>query len=228
LFFCVWPTTFILFAGYAESLALALLVWAVIFGRSARWEAAAACGFFAGLARPSGVLVCIPLAIMALRSRQARALVVALTPLGFLSYWGWLRWSGRGSLVVAYRLWQTQVASPWTTLGQTIVSLAKHFDLLVMIGMVALIFIFITGVSARRRLEDRCFSGAVVVQILLRLCWWPLLGTPRYLLVTYPAFLTMGEWAENTKRARFVFLCGTLFALNLAWMWAFLNWSLVL
>ena len=84
--FCVWPAGFVLFAGYADSLTLALAVWAVIFGREARWEAAAICGLLAGAARPSGVLVLIPLAIVALRSRQARSLVVALTPSGMISY----------------------------------------------------------------------------------------------------------------------------------------------
>src|SRR5208282_4627579 len=106
LLVCVWPTSFVLFAGYADSLTLALVVWAVILGREARWEAATACGLLAGVARPSGVLVFVPLAVMALRSRRARALVVALTPLGLLSYWGWLRWSGRPSVVEAYRLYQ--------------------------------------------------------------------------------------------------------------------------
>src|SRR5579859_5698255 len=91
LLFCAWPASFVLFAGYADSLTLALVLWAVIFAREARWELATACGLLAGAARPTGVLVIIPLAVMALRSRQARALAVALTPVGLLSYWGWLR-----------------------------------------------------------------------------------------------------------------------------------------
>jgi hypothetical protein len=111
-------------------------------------------------------------------------------------------------------------------------SLAEHLDALVMISLIALIFFFVAGVAARRRMriEDRCFSAAVIVHLLLRLCWPPLLGAPRYLLPVYPAYLTMGEWAEKEKmkRTRFVLLCGTLFAFNLIWMLAFLNWSLVL
>jgi hypothetical protein len=68
----------------------------------------------------------------------------------------------------------------------------------------------------------------VIVHLLLRLCWPPLLGAPRYLLPVYPAYLTMGEWAGKIERTRFVFLCGALFAFNLIWMLTFLNWSLVL
>jgi hypothetical protein len=136
-------------------------------------------------------------------------------------------------VAAAYRTyWNTEVASPWTTLWHAIRSLAERFDPLVAIGLVAVIFFFVVGVAARRRMrmrmEDRCFSAAVILHLLLRLCWPPLLGAPRYLLPVYPAYLTMGNWAEKMERARFAFLCGTLFAVNLAWMWAFLSWSFVL
>src|ERR1035438_8798144 len=43
LLVCVFPSSFVLFAGYADSLTLALAVWAVILGREARWGAATAC-----------------------------------------------------------------------------------------------------------------------------------------------------------------------------------------
>jgi hypothetical protein len=96
----------------------------------------------------------------------------------------------------------------------------------------ALIFFFVAGVTARRRIririEDRCFSAAVIAHLLLRACWPPLLGAPRYLLPVYPAFLSMGKWADRLESKRFAFLCAALFAFNLAWMWAFLKWSLVL
>src|SRR5208282_3927972 len=69
----VWPTSFVLFAGYAESLTVALVVWAIVFaresargsGHEARWEAATACGLLAGPRRPSVFLV-------SFRSRQWR------------------------------------------------------------------------------------------------------------------------------------------------------------
>jgi len=47
LLVAVWPTSFILFAGYAESLTLALVVWAVVFGREGRWGLATVCGLMA-------------------------------------------------------------------------------------------------------------------------------------------------------------------------------------
>jgi hypothetical protein len=224
-----WPASFFFFAGYTEALALALIVWCVSWARNERWMLATACALAAGLTRSAGSLLIVPLAIMAWRARSRARWLVAIAPLGTLGYWFWLRQTGRLSVAAAYRMyWSTQVASPWITLSRAIGSLLRHFDSLVAISMVALILFFVAGVMARRRVEDRCFSAAVIVHLLLRLCWPPLLGAPRYLLPVYPAYLTMGKWAENMETARFVFLCGALFAFNLVWMWAFLSWSLVL
>lgn len=229
----VWPASFFFFAGYTEALAVALIVWCIVWARDERWVSAAACAFATGLTRSAGTLVIVPLAILAWRAPRQARWPVAIAPLGTLGYWYWLHQTGHLSVAAAYRTyWNTEVASPWTTLWLAIRSLAEHLDALVMISLIALIFFFVAGVAARRRMriEDRCFSAAVIVHLLLRLCWPPLLGAPRYLLPVYPAYLTMGEWAEKEKmkRTRFVLLCGTLFAFNLIWMLAFLNWSLVL
>ena len=225
----VWPASFYFFAGYTEALAVALMVWAVVWARDERWLLATACALAAGLTRSAGSLLIVPLLILALRARGTARWFVTLSPLGTLAYWFWLHHTGRLSVVTAYRTyWNTQVATPWTTLSVAIRSLAGHFNLLVAISLVALVFFAAAGVIARRRLEDRFFSAAVIVHLLLRLCWPPLLGSPRYLLPVYPAYLTIGERAVTMERTRFAFLCAALFTFNLAWMWAFLSWSLVL
>ena len=236
----VWPTSFVLFAGYAESLTVALVVWAIVFargsargsGREARWEAATVCGLLAGTARPSGVLVFIPFAAMALRSRHARSLVVALTPLGLLSYWGWLRWSGRISVVEAYRLYQGMtMVPPWRGLWEALRLIATGRDaLLVMkLGLV----IVVAAISLWRhvhtnlRIEDRAFTLAVILQMLMY-TGRPLLGAVRYVLMLYPVFLVWGAYAERWNGKQLGFYVTALGFLNLAWLWAFLRWSLVL
>ena len=235
LLFCAWPTSFVLFAGYADSLTIALAVWAVIFGREARWEAAAICGLLAGAARPSGVLVLIPLAIMALRSRQARSLVVALTPLGMLGYWGWLRWSGRTSVVDAYRLYQGMtMVPPWTGLADALQLIVTKHDALLAIKLGLVVLVAAVSLRPPRaeartqlRIEDRAFALAVILQMLMY-TGRPLLGAARYMLMVYPAFLVWGACAEHWSGKKFGFYVTALGFLNLAWMWAFLSWSLVL
>jgi Mannosyltransferase (PIG-V) len=228
LLFCMWPTSFVLFAGYAESLTLALVVWAVIFGRKARWEAATACGLLAGSARPSGVLVLIPLAIMALRSRQVRSLIVALTPLGLLSYWGWLRWSGRPSVVQAYRLYQGMtMVPPWRGLEEALWLIVTEHDTLLAIKLGLVILVTVITLRGQVRIEDKAFALAVILQMFMY-TGRPLLGAARYVLMVYPAFIVFGAHAERWNGKQFGFYVAALSFLNLTWMWAFLSWSLVL
>lgn len=223
-----WPTSFIFFAAYTESLAIALVVWSIVFARRERWAASAACGFAAGLTRSMGALAIVPLAIMAWRSRKVSRWSIILVPAGTLAYWAWLRMTGRPSLPAAYHYWNTGIATPWTTLWRALVYLIHTPDALVAINLGVLILFTVAGVNARRRVEDRFFAAAVIAQILMRACVPPLTGVCRYVLPIYPAFMTFGQWASGMKQSRFALLCVGLFAFNLGWMWAFLKWSLVL
>jgi len=228
LLVCVWPTSFVLFAGYADALNLALIVWAVVLGRERRWWAATACGILAGLCRPSGVLVTIPLAVMALRSRHWASVVVLLTPLGLLSYWGWLRWSGRLSVVEAYRVYQgATLAPPWASVGEALRLIATQHDGLLAIKLALVILVAVLTLRRKVRLEDKLFALAVIAQLLMY-TGRPLLGAARYLMPAYPAFVMLGSYAERRwSWKQFTFYFCAFGFLNLMWMRAFLNWSLV-
>jgi len=229
LLFAVWPASFIFFAGYTDSLAIALVVWCIVFAREKRWAWAAALACAAGLTRSMGALLIVPLVVMAWRERRAAAWPVLLAPAGTLGYWAWLHYTGRPSIVEAYRqFWSTQVAAPWVTLAHAARELYLRPDTLLALSLVVLALFAFTGILARRRAEDRWFAAAVITHILLRLCNPALLGTPRYLLPVYPSFLTMADRLQTMSERRFALLCGGLFAFNLVWMYAFLNWSLVL
>jgi hypothetical protein len=228
LLVCVWPTSFVLFAGYAESLTLALIVWAVVFARAGRWWPATACGVLAGLGRPSGVLVAIPLALLALRSRRLSSIIVLLTPVGLLSYWGWLRWSGRLSVVEAYRIYQgATLAPPWASVGGALRLIFMEHDGLLGIKLGLVVLVAVLSLRREVRIEDKLFALAVILQMLMY-TGRPLLGAARYLLPVYPAFVVLGRYAERRWNwKQFGFYLTAFGFLNLMWMWAFLNWSLV-
>lgn len=228
LLVCVWPTSFILFAGYAEPLTLALVVWAVVFGREGRWWTATACGILAGLSRPSGVLVTVALGVLALRSLRVQSLVVALTPLGTLSYWGWLRWSGRWSVVEAYGQYQGMIlAPPWASVTNALRLIVSGHDALLAIKLGLVILVVALSLQRAVRLEDKLFALAVVLQILLYTGARPMAGAARYLMLAYPAFVMLGRYAERRlSRRQFSFYFSVFGFLNLVWMWSFLEWSL--
>jgi hypothetical protein len=225
----VWPASFFLFAGYTEALAMTLVVWCIVFARDQHWIASTLCAIAAGLTRSMGTLLLVPLVILAWRSRRASAWLVLFAPSGTISYWLWLRLTGHLGIAEAYRIfWTTQVAAPWTTLWRAALSMARHPDLSLAINFLALALFAAAGIIAHRRLEDRGFSAAVILHILLRACSPPLLGTPRYLLPAYPAFLTLGDRLQHITKPYFAALCAALLLLNLAWMIEFFRWSLVL
>lgn len=165
---------------------------------------------------------------MALRSRQARSVVVAIAPVGLVAYWGWLRWSGRPSVVEAYRLCQGMtMVPPWKSLADVIHFIVADHDAVLAIKLGMVILVASLSFYRRVRLEDRLFIAAVILQMLMY-TGRPLLGAARYLLMIYPAFLVFGSWAEGWNQRQFAFYVTAFGVLNLAWMWAFLNWSLVL
>ncbi len=227
-FVAAWPASFVFFAGYAESLTAALIVWAVVFARNSRWELAATCGLLAGLARPSGVLVAVPLLVLAWRSSRARSLIVLLTPVGTVGYWAWLRWTGRPAVVEAYRRYQGMpFAPPWDGLWDTLRMIAHGNELLALkFGLIVVAAAF--ALRPPNRLEDKLFAAAILLQMFMY-TGRPNMGAARYLLLIYPAFVGLAAYAEKRwGPGKFGFYLSALGLLNLAWMVGFLQWSLVL
>jgi len=97
--------------------------------------------------------------------------------------------------------------------------------LAIKLGLVVLVAVL----SLRRevQIEDKLFALAVILQMLMY-TGRPLLGAARYLLPVYPAFAVLGGYAARRwtwKQFGFYFVA--LGFLNVMWMRAFLNWSLV-
>jgi len=105
------PPAFVLVMGYTEAIAMCALLGAVLAAKRRGWWIAAACGLVAGAARPTGVLLAVPLAILALSGlRQAgwgdraRRAVAVLSP--FLGAAPYLLWAhlDRGDWYAPYRV----------------------------------------------------------------------------------------------------------------------------
>lgn len=92
------PTAFVLVMGYAEATLLVLSIGAFLAMRRRRWWWAAAAGYLAGLSRPIGVLLVLPLVLEALREWRGaarrewvtRAVAVLAPAAGCATYLGWV------------------------------------------------------------------------------------------------------------------------------------------
>ncbi|HLZ24405.1 MAG TPA: hypothetical protein VKQ30_20005 [Ktedonobacterales bacterium] len=139
LMLAAYPLAFFTVAGYADATLLALCVFALFFARRGQWREAALCGFFAGLTRPTAVILVLPLFweygrqhdiwravwarrwVVLLRRLAPRALgewvvVVASVPVGIGVYALYLwRTFGNPFTFVALQsaVWQRQSVPPW-------------------------------------------------------------------------------------------------------------------
>ena len=102
-----WPGSFALALGYPDSLALAAAAWAAVLALRGRLLAAGLVGVIAALARPSGFLIALPLALLA-RGKGPSAWLGAAAPLAATAAVQGYFWSQSGNPWVffdAQRLW---------------------------------------------------------------------------------------------------------------------------
>ena len=87
LLLCAFPFAVFYGAPYSESLFLLATVAAFFHARRGEWGVACVWGALAGLTRPNGFVLCIPLALLALRARAGspRAWLAVAAPLGGLA-----------------------------------------------------------------------------------------------------------------------------------------------
>lgn len=224
----VWPGSFILFAGYADSLVMALSVWAIYLARTDRWGLAAAAGLFAGFAKAMGAMVSIPLAYLAWR-KDRRRLWAAVVPLAAPAAFSlWIRSSGYGSAAAAYAAhWHTHVAYPWTTLAHAFRAFAaKPPDLILRLNLV---FFLLAGglVLVRRlRLEYRLYAFATLALFLTKSTDPLLQSTIRYVLAVFPAFIALAMLLEK-RPLGLVLLCLFFGLVNVVLLLGFFRWSLL-
>jgi hypothetical protein len=230
VFLCAaWPASFIFFAGYPESLLFALIAWSLCMARRDRWWAAAVLGLAAALTKAVGVVVAVPLVVVAVRHRNIKALPVLLVPLGLAGFLGYLHWNGHGALVPAYgQYWRTSAALPWTTLVASLRDLMHVPNPILTLNLVFLLSVSVLAALSRVRIEYLLYSAAAIIVFLCKETTPPLQSMMRYLLIVFPAFVGFARLLQAPRlRPRFWMVCACLFLVNVGLIWLFLGWSLV-
>ena len=132
-------------------------------------------------------------------------------------------------MVDAYRLHQGMaLVPPWTGFWEALRLMVTQGDMLLAMKVAALILFAVLILRRDTCLEDKLFGLAVILQNA------DVHGGDRFwgpcdtCCSFHPAFMVLGGYARRQKSQPFIFYLVALEVLNLSWMWAFLNWSLVL
>jgi hypothetical protein len=216
LYLTLFPSALFLFAGYSESLFLALTVWSFVCIRRGWWWQAGTLGLLASMTRQAGVFLVLPFAWeygssigWHLRKLQPSALAIGLIPMGPVLFMLWL-WRTVGdplAFLHVQRHWGRTLAPPWSALHHALLSLPHQGDSVLVLrgaidlGAVLLIAALIVyGVYRERRMPvgDTLYSSALW---LLAICapsvWWPLLSDARFMLVVFPCFVLLAREARR-------------------------------
>ncbi len=130
VFASLFPTSFFFQAVYTESLFLLATVACLFFARREQWLWAGLAGFCAALARNTGVLLLLPMAMFYFGARDGKLwrwdgqlAWFALVPAGLLVWMGYLqsRFGDPFAFLVAQAHWGRSLSAPWTTLDHGLV-----------------------------------------------------------------------------------------------------------
>jgi hypothetical protein len=231
LYVAVFPFAYFFTQVYTESLFLLTTVSAVAAAVASRWGWAGLFGALAALTRPNGILIAVPLGLLALAGRPRiaeiarRAAALALIPIGFGAFCafayrlsgdplGWLR---------AQAQWGYTVGNhPWVELMRLLDGLEKHglygyffSDPLApyyfLHGMVALAFVALTpGIFTR---VGPALGAYVAVSLYVPLTGNALEGVGRYAATLFPAFMLLGT--IQSRRVHEAILIGSALLLSL-------------
>ena len=229
LLLVVWPPGFIFFAGYAESLLIALTIWAVYFARTGRWRLAGAIGCCAGLTKAAGYCVAAALAILVWREGRAKlraAWPAALCLLAPLIVTLITKLSGHSLASAAYaKYWRTEIAFPWTTLAASLEQAATTRDAVLILNLGALALIFIPVFVKRLRLEYTLFAAATLALFLAKKTDPLLQSSVRYVLTVFPGFASLAAILKHPFLLALLLV--TFVLVNLILLWSFFEWGLI-
>lgn len=216
------PPAVVLVMGYAEAVALALVIGAFLSLRRKRWWTAALLGVLAGLCRPTGVLLALPALIEVARTwrggrdRAGRVAAVLGAPSGTAIYLAWAEWQ-HGSWSVPLRLqnrtdlrggWENPFSAIWGSVHSLFSSggLADGLH----VPWIGLFLLLLIVVFARWPASYGVFAAAV---LLLALSAHNLGSFERYGLFAFPLILGLATITSDARVERAVLItCGAALA----------------
>ena len=200
----VFPAAFYLLAPFTEALFLACAIWSLVLARSRRWALAAACALLAGLTRPQGLLLALPLAWEAVTVARAGGLrwpttavsaIAVLAPVAaFAGYAEAARVLAGETPYDAQSLWGgTDFHPPWEVVATSVQWIVERGDGLQAINLAALLgaaALLVTG-ARRMPLAYSLYAWPPLLLVATRVQPTPLTSTTRYVLVLFPVFVVL-------------------------------------
>jgi hypothetical protein len=230
LYVSVFPFSFFLARVYPSGLFFLLTVLAVSAASQSRWWQAGIWGGLAALTRPQGILIAVPLALMAMRGADRRAIVTRVTalmpiPIAFAGYnlyitmlsgdlFAWLSSESRWGYTLGNPPWEQLlgliarvtrygVYDYFFTSNLAAYHLIQGVTALVLVAALPAVFVRL-GVP---------LGGYVLVSLLVPLSGNALEGIGRYSAVLFPVFMLLATIKSPRFHEAYLILSSLFLAL---------------
>jgi mannosyltransferase PIG-V len=228
LYLAIFPFSLFFTKVYAESVFLLTSVAAVAAGYDKRWWRAGVWGGLAALARPNGMIVGLPLALLALRGRPsirtlaARWTALLPVPLAVAGYCafvyslsgdplGWLSAQAHWGYSLGHPPWE-QLLKMFDRIEKygmyDYFFISKMTPFRLFHGVAALMFLALTPAIFKRL--GAAMGAYVLVNLLVPLSGNALEGIGRYAAVLFPAFMVVGS-AKSARLHEALLIVASLF-----------------
>jgi hypothetical protein len=217
LYVVVFPAALFLIAPFTEAIFLAAAVWAFVGARSRRWEIAIVAGVVAGLTRPLGIVLMLPIAWEAARMVVDRwraggprfrpgdvlaGFAIVAPGIAYAAFVAWTALVVGESYFASNAGWGAHhLVLPWDRLAQGVAYGLEHgkpAQLVNATGWVLFAALTVAGI----RLLPLSYTLFVVPQLVLALTQdtvWPLMSTSRYLLALFPCFVVLAVIGRSRR-----------------------------
>ena len=220
----VFPAAFFLLAPFSEAVFLASAAWSIERARTGRWWSAALAAALAGLSRPVGGFIVLPLAWLAwqglrsapTRERTRRLAAVAAGPVAGIAYVIYTAAVIGRSMFDASADWTGSAFHwPWDVAAAAIDFTIRTGDPLQALQLALLVLfaaLFVVGYR-RMPLEMTLFAAPQLALAWGRILPIPLTSIDRYVLVIFPAFIVLALLLED-RRWRWTYVIVSLLLLG--------------
>lgn len=225
LLLAVFPTALFLLAPFSEATFLALAVWTIERARRGQWVTAALLATLAGLSRPVGGMLALPLAWLAWQQVRGTgrpvdlvwpAVATLAAPTSALLYIVYtIRVVGRSMLAASAEWTGSAFHPPWDLIGATLEWVGRTGDPLQALQLAMLVLfavLFVMGLG-RLPVELTLYAAPQLYLAWARILPTPLTSVGRYLLVIFPIFIVLALLLEE-RRVRWSYVILSLLLLG--------------
>lgn len=193
-FMNIFPTAYFLQAGYTESLFLATSICSIYAYRKNSYLLSGISGLFATATKTFGLFL-LPLMFFEKKLSRKNFLTFLITPIGFVIY-----------LLINFKIfgdffyftkplqlnWFKKFDWPWTGITNLLQNVAPLSDYIYFSEIMAIIFIFFTGILVFFKVR-KSYGIYIFLNLILTLSTSFILSTPRYTLSLFPIYILFGQ-----------------------------------